>query len=91
MNQLLPFLFKLGPPLGLDRTLRKDVQKQGAFVSKLKLPTYHEMKHYHFLNVLQALSKMRMKSNRVIELKLKQARGIVEKDDDGILDEVHAE
>ena len=49
------------------------------------------MRHYHFLNVLQALSKMRMKSNRVIELKLKQARGIVEKDDDGILDEVHAE
>ena len=87
----MPFLFKLGPPLGLDRTLRKDVQKQGAFVSKLKLPTYHEMKHYHFLNVLQALSKMRMKSNRVIELKLKQARGIVEKDDDGILDEVQAE
>ena len=54
--ELKPFLFKLGAPLGWDKSFDGSKMKQDKFIISLNLPTYNDFQHYQFLDVLDALS-----------------------------------
>lgn len=54
--QLRPLLFKLGPPIGFDKSYEGDKASQDKFIISLDLPTYNNFSDYQFLDVLDALS-----------------------------------
>ena len=60
IDQIGDFLRKIGPPLGWDESYETNSRKQEDFIFFLKLPTYNNFKHYHFHDVLNALSRLEL-------------------------------
>jgi Ca2+-binding EF-hand superfamily protein len=55
INEFDAFLTKLGSPLGFSQQEQDEIKKN-EFLKRLKLPTYKQMKHYYYYDVIKSLT-----------------------------------
>ena len=52
IHDLIPFLTMLGEPLGFSVQEQTSMKSQDDFMKHLALPTYHELKHFYYYDVI---------------------------------------
>ena len=56
-GDLIPFLTKLGKPLGFTDEEKTDMKAQNDFLKQIELPTYNGVKNFYYYDVIITLTQ----------------------------------